>query len=387
MKAVKRTKTEKLLLFLHFLSAAKILAYSRYSVSILTLLLEFACFALLLFLNPKAVNTHGKAILLLLSVCSVFFTCIVHSGYGTGIVYINLLLSFLVFNYISVSEKTYRQMHFIAAAVLLLLLATATLNYYNGALSSVYLLTGDKINQNMFGLFALAAVFHWFCYFDCLRSRNILVWFIELSILLLCAYYIYRSDCRSALLAFLLFLTLKVIKKRPFSDRNNKYLTRLAWIGGLLFALLYVYLYTLIPNLTILGKPLYTGRQIVWTSAFELIKKYWLFGSGTDFALATINNQVTQSAHHTLLSLWRCLGVLPTLSVILLCGKQSRGKNVKRNKTAQFAFLACLVITLFESFFMEQFLYTLFISFLISGIKVEEKEKNKLPLKKAEEDV
>ena len=145
-------------------------------------------------------------------------------------------------------------------------------------------------------------------------------------------------------------------------------------ISSLLFTLLYVQLAENYGDIEMFDKKLFSGRQYVWESAFKQIRKYPIFGSGTDFAMISAQGETTQSTHNTVLGLLRTLGIIPTVTFLIYAGKTLDFKKKTRvDKYAQFAFISCLVVSFFEQLLTERFMYMLFLSFLLFNIKQDEK--------------
>jgi O-antigen ligase len=146
-------------------------------------------------------------------------------------------------------------------------------------------------------------------------------------------------------------------------------------ILSIAFTFVYILLYENFSNLTILGKRLFTGREIVWTSAFEHIKNSFLIGNGTDVVLDTVGGGTTVSAHNMLLSLWYTLGLVPVGTTVFFFVNKLKGKEgAVVDKISQLAFIATLFVCFFESFYTDPNIQIFFLLFLINNIKSNEEE-------------
>ena len=183
-----------------------------------------------------------------------------------------------------------------------------------------------------------------------------------------CGFYIYISECRSILLCLLAFVSLYLFKKRTFSQSFLRKIICLSQAGSLIFVLLYLYLYrhSFDIELSLFGKSFYSGRQIVWGSAFDLFLQHPIIGSGASVRLKSVANTVTASAHNTVMSLLYIFGAVPTASYFLFMGKRyDNSMPYTPYRLNQFAVIATLLITFFESFYTESYLGFLFMLFFI----------------------
>jgi O-antigen ligase len=150
-------------------------------------------------------------------------------------------------------------------------------------------------------------------------------------------------------------------------------------LGILIFSLAFTFIYVFaserLSDVSLLGKDLFTGRQIVWQSAFGLISESPLFGNGTDYLLDTVAGEKTASAHNTLLSIWYTLGVIPTATVAFFFVNRGReDASCKRDKITQISLLSSMIISFFESFYLDPTIGIFFLFFLLSNTKTKGEE-------------
>ena len=118
-------------------------------------------------------------------------------------------------------------------------------------------------------------------------------------------------------------------------------------IGAVVFAYFFaVLLFNWIGkgNLVILGKDIFTGRQVIWGGAFKELKTHWLLGIGNtlDTPFVVNPNIPTDNVHNQFLGYWTCFGIIVTsLCVALLVILTLRLKSTRKRTTA---FIVMLVL-------------------------------------------
>ena len=100
-------------------------------------------------------------------------------------------------------------------------------------------------------------------------------------------------------------------------------------------------------------------------------------GSGTIFGMTSSSGgTLTDSAHNVFWGLWKTVGVVPLIVfVYCICKGKNIGKVTKVNKIEKKMFLACIVISAFETVFNDSNLYIFFISLLLTQKEAEEEVK------------
>lgn len=379
----KEKATFGLLCFLPFLAFLSLGFYSYPIISRALLLIEGAVFFLILLLNASLIGKWHRWAILGLNAVSVAITLILHSGIGVALAFFNLFVAILIFNNLALTVEKKRFLHFLTAVLLLFFYVLSNFGRLYGRIT-MRDFRGYFLNSNVVGMLLLALLFHAFNYVNSLeidqKKKN--QWLITVTATL--GYIIILSWCRSAIIslaAFLGLLALVRFYKKPITYAHYKIVSLMILVASILFTIVYVYLSYHMSDLTILNKKLFTGREIVWQSAYGLISETPIFGHGTDVLLNTVGGEKTTSAHNMLLSFWYTLGVIPMLSTALLFVNRSR-KDVeyKRDRITQFALIASLFICFFESFYADPNLQIFFSLLLLSNIKTADavdKEKNK----------
>lgn len=376
----KKKLTERMLVIISALQILSLLNMSNVVMEQMVLVITCVLLMLMMAINPETLGARWHLLIILANMTTIIITIVFHSGIGSAIMLVNLLLISFLFNNISISLTTYRTMHIILAVLLSAYVMTSSISTVNNTI--VYDFLGNRYNSNMFAMFSLAMFLHWVCFlYTCdfkKRTRNVL--YVVLS--LAAGYYIVISHSRTSLLAILLFWILVIKKRFPFKNKHYRYVSTFALLFGCLFPVVYVWLSRELQEVVVLGKNLFSGRQIVWKSAMEEISKYPLFGSGNDFMFAEVGGGTTASAHNMMLGILKMFGIIPAVSIMLFLVNTNYINNRRtRNRIPQFAFLASLICTLFESFYTNSYLYLLFSVFLISFIDERpSRKRNKISL-------
>ena len=158
--------------------------------------------------------------------------------------------------------------------------------------------------------------------------------------------------------------------------RAYKILSVSVLILSLAITVIYVSMYDSLSEVEILGKKLFTGREIVWRSAFERIRDSAIIGNGNSATLDTVGGKTTASAHNMLLSIWYTIGLIPLLTTIFFfLNRLDKGKKVASDKFSRCALIASLFVGFFESFYTDSTLQMFFLVLLISNLNTED-EKN-----------
>lgn len=325
---------------------------------------------LLLSLLGKNINVLGKKqnfLLLCLNIASIITTVILHGGSGSAVMFLNLLLASLIFNNIKISEKTYLELHAFVAIVVTAYIVTVDISrIYSTVVVDIF---KNRFNSNMFAMFTVVAYFHWACLiFECKAGRwKKLVLFSMVSIV--AVYYILVSKSRTSILSVLVFLGLTLFKKSGFSKKWFRRLTVGTLLMCCLFPLLYISLAERYTGVVFGGKGVFSGRQIIWKSAFEIIKNYPIFGNGNEIMLRDVGNHLTVSAHNMMIGIMKMFGVVPTLTTIFMLVNNNSNKSLgERAKIPQYAFIATFPCIFFESIYTNSHLYMLFAFFLLEFI-------------------
>lgn len=376
METVNQKKTfnnliiSRLLYLLPILGFAYLLFYGKSSVEMGILILML--FTSLVIFLAGFTYTITKIFVLLLNVTSLLVTGIFYSSWGSIIQFLTLLILLLVLNDIIVDRKVYKNLHLLTFVLLTLFVYTIKIP---DNLTHIRLLSGSNINPNMLAMIALAAFGHFKCFIDETNIHKSKRGILTLLFVVVTVYKILQLECRSALIVLLGFVVASMIIRKPLKYKTYKLLSIIIMVGSLLFVLLYMWLYYKVGNIQILGKSLFTGREIIWGSAIDIIKEHFIFGCGNSIRFDTVHDMVTTTSHNTLIGLWKILGIIPTISfVFMLANNPCTKKQYNMLKTPQLFFLCSLVFCFFESFYTDAALFLFYVLFLT--IRVERENEN-----------
>lgn len=319
-----------------------------------SLIITFLILILILAFSVNYFSAYDFAILFL-NIISIIITLNLYSGIGVALNYLNLFLCFMIFNTVEFSEKAIMITRIMMTVGILCFLITSTYSVEWGFIS-FYDKNGSLINNNTVSLIFVALYIHLSAFLlkRCTKPR-IIALFILFAF---CFVSVYVLGCRSAMLFFVLYVFLIIFSKK-IATRNIsiRKLCITFLIISFIFPLLYIFLYNQIGNFEIMGKSMFSGREIVWLEAYKHIQNSPLFGSGTEFII-NYGNSATMSTHNMLLGLWKNLGIVPVISFVsfyVLDNGPKIEKNIMISK------IAIIIIAFFESFLMDSRLYLLFL--------------------------
>ena len=263
-----------------------------------------------------------------------------------------------------ISLAAFRRIHLSIA--LFLSFYMLTMDYEGVGLIHIYSFIGDRINKNSLGILVLANFYSWMCFLSTFRRRKLLLWAIKAGICAVCAYLLYLVGCRTAIGAMAMFVVLECMKRKPFSYKQLRWLVILVMLMNVVIVPVYISVAEMNADVMLLGKNLFSGREYVWQSAWEhFVNSPWI-GNGAMVAFAGPNKTVNASAHNTVLNIMCTLGILPAASFVFMLGRRLVStRHYAYNRVAQFAFLSSLVLSLFESFYVDSHFFIFFLILLL----------------------
>lgn len=362
--------TGPLLYLLPVIGTVNLLFYESTTVGMLMLLAAFIV-SVAVFMISRSYNRMSAVVVLVVNLASLTVTGLLYSSWGSIIQYLNLLLMAFSFSGLRVSKKQFRRMHFLAFVLLSVYLFTLTIT--DGNLSKVFDIRGNRINPNIVAMLFLSAFIHFVCYVNMTRSSKGVKLLVDSVALVLFTYKILEYESRSVLISLVLFLLLALFFKHGIKYDTYKNLTVGILLSSLLFLFVYILMYERLGDIQILGKSLYTGREIIWGSALDIIERYPIFGCGNLLKFDSIHGTMTYSAHHTIIGLWKILGIVPTLTFMFsFVNRSYRQEGSVTLRLPMLATISMLPICFFESFYTEAALYLFFVPFLMRHVESEE---------------
>ena len=276
-------------------------------------------------------------------------------------IYVLLILILIMFRQVGLPRGVFLAIHLICALFLTYFLGLAE-NML--AYPSYYYAFAHTYNENTVGILAVACMMHWGCFFDMLRVKVRYRILGQLLGMILGWYYVLHTDCRSALIAAVLFTVLYFFCFRVIPARLYQIVLSLALAVLVAFPFLYIKWSSMVEHTNrfkMFGSTVFTGREKLWQTALDAVRENPWIGAG----LST-----TTSMHHVLVELGLRFGVIAVISFcLLLVFKDKRIGKCRTSRLAQISFLACMAIACFESFFTDRYLCIFFLSFLLTAVK------------------
>ena len=200
------------------------------------------------------------------------------AGLGSSVVFILSLFLVLTLEKVKFQNNDRMFIQRLSAFIIVIIASKSmiyTANFYENA--------AKDINPNTLGM---VLMFSLMLYIVCMGNRVKKIPLIMLCLIAIMGMFNYRA--RGAIISTLVFFVLCLIPNKISKPKLWRLIALIIIIAGTLFPFVYLNLYSNRTNLRIVGKSLYTGREIIWTKMFTFLKgnvKSWLFGvgSGADF--------------------------------------------------------------------------------------------------------
>lgn len=137
-----------------------------------------------------------------------------------------------------------------------------------------------------------------------------------------------------------------------FSRRRIKWLSIILCIGSILFTYFYaIVLYGWLGDDTFfLGKDIFSGREVIWTDAFEQIKGHWFFGIGNTLGSISVNGDTgATNIHNQMLGYFVCFGLFAMIAYMLLYSVLAARLCKGKRKTATAFAIILIVMSYFDT--------------------------------------
>ena len=162
---------------------------------------------------------------------------------------------------------------------------------------------------------------------------------------------------RSSLLGTVLLLVYLV--GRRYFDRFSSPLIKVLSAGLAAFAVIFAYLYAVVlfdifghGNVFFFGKDIFTGRQEIWSDAFQQLQGHWLFGIGNALKSIVIGDDTSgvTNLHNQIMGYLTCFGIMVTLFyIILLAVLTAKVYKSSRRKYATALLLILIIMSYFDT--------------------------------------
>ena len=341
---------------------------SPLSIAIISILLTF-----MFLLNFRKIVDRPTLIMLMCSVGMLALNGFLYNGWGCVFTCYNITILSAIFYNIQFSKSQLKRFHLLIVVLLFIFLLSLEVKPHY----KTYTVTGIddfKLNLNGFGLLILACFFHFFLCICKMDINDIIKALLYIVSVLCVTYFVIISGSRTAIITLGVFFVLLLFKN--WKMKNYKTILWCFIVFAIILPFLYLGYIELYESVEFAGKALNT-RELVWKSTWILIKHFPIMGSGTIFGMTSSSGgTLTDSAHNVFWGLWKTVGVVPLIVfVYCICKGKNIGKVTKVNKIEKKMFLACIVISAFETVFNDSNLYIFFISLLLTQKEAEEEVK------------
>lgn len=353
MNGLKTQINNIILLLLSFIVVAGFLFDAEY----LFLIVTWVLLAFLTLLNIGNIPVMS-ALVLGANLLSVICTILLYDGIGVILIFLTLLMTLICFNSIPFSQRIRKNVHLICGIGLMMFFFSASSVTRMHGWLVFYDRNGTLINNNTLGILVVGFCFSLLLWNDMRMGRH------GKRLIAFCVYiasftFAFITGCRSAMLVLLLYLITRIFVKNRISDKAFRRFIVIILVLSLMFPILYVALYQIWPNVTFMGKTIFSGRQLIWIDTFDQITRNLLFGSGTAFEVG----KGFESVHNMLLGIWKNVGLIPLISTVCMFVSY---KRTAVSQKQQLMIISMLIFTFFETFMMD-INFLLMFSFLMIG--------------------
>lgn len=337
---IKKTKSVNEILYycyflLFILSSILPSIFSSYS-----LLTETAILMFLFILNIKNIIKDSRNLMLtiltlLISIISLIFTS---GGIGSILNLFHFLGGIIIFSNL---ELNYKMQNFVYTICGILWIYNIRLSF---SAWNLYISSNNIYNPNSVGIFIFLTTIIIKSFLD-KHNRKIII----IPLFILSAYCIFLTNCRTALVAFIVYILVSYIPIiNKFALKHNRLIIYLIIILGTIFPIIYVnmYIHGVDIKIPYIEKKLYTGREKLWYYILDAIKNEenaLVLGLGTNYQT---NIGVIENFHN-----WY-IGVLYTFGFPILCSYFKILINTiskLQKKEIIYALIAILIIGLTET--------------------------------------
>lgn len=323
------------------ISATRVEFFSVYSslslyISIATLLLYF------MLLRWK-MNRKIFLFMLFFLVYQYFVVTVnAQSGFGSAVV-----ISLSLFTLIEISDsifdsklKAFLNKIVYLSEILILISSVAFKNNWIYARES-----GTSINPNTIGMMLALLPMVYFLFSSELDRRKK---YILMSMLIMSAVGMWWCQSRMTLVVLFLYFVMTFLPKKIFNEERTKIFIVLVIILGVLFPFIYMYIYQSGYTARVLGKNIYTGREIFWKWALHLLTNSWetlVFGVGSKATenLNLHNNYLDVLFNFGIVGFSFYYGLL--CKIAFKCSKYMKDETVRRGVFMFISFLLVLGYT------------------------------------------
>lgn len=356
------SKATRLLLYLYFILflIESIIPIQSTSLSQVAIISETIIIITILALNMnRATKEQTTRILIaLIAIISITSIAVNQGGYGSAINLYKFILGVTIFSTIQIKDSDKNKLCILFGIIWIYYLYLST-NIWN-----LYLMGRAPINPNTIGIgiFVSSSII-----INRIneRKKNTLLTLIVVGISF---YGIAASQCRSAMLSYIIYLTIMYmpIIKRLFI-KYKRAITLVLPIIGIIFAAIYAYADINSSNIgiDINSKKIYTGREIIWRRMFEDLgndKANLFLGLGSKYNIE--NSGEIQNYHNWYLGVLYTFGLPIFILYFIIIFRPIR--KIEKNDI-YCALFALMIIGFSETLALYGLMQTYIYTYLILG--------------------
>lgn len=252
--------------------------FKVYASTALYVNILFSILGLLLF--RVELSKTSVLYLSLVAVCILLSLFMTNGGIGSVVTFLAPLLLLVVYSHLYFTKYARRILLGLGIVGILILFLYS---FQYNANYKIYLKT--KLNPNTLSMFTMF-FFMIVCVFG--QFRHKLSYLGAFILLILSIYGMYNYESRGTTVALCCFVLMNMTPKRLYNRKVFFVFTVLLILAGTAFPFVYLGLYKSGYTVKIFGKPLYTGRERLWSKMFALMSDDFvkiLFGMGSNTAL------------------------------------------------------------------------------------------------------
>lgn len=315
---------------------------TRYMLFILFFLSTILC-----FIEIKRVSAINLMITTMIVTLMIISTINGSGGWGAIINALILILNLLVLSQMKFSYNQMRSVSYTYVIFFIVLIC------FSDRINTYYVNTSIfdfTINPNVV---AFLALLNSFFAINLIQNKYYVIKYI--IVIFLSLFLLFDTGARTSLVAFLIFIFLHIVNKQKpiLKIKYNKYKFWVCFFIIASFCVIYIYAFFLptflLDNkLIVLNKNIFTGRQIIWQEIINLMKQYWFFGVGADYAFK--NNEL-YSAHNFFLGYAATFGIPVMIGIIILLYRILKECFIKnKNKNTNYLFCIWIVLLIVSTF-------------------------------------
>ncbi|HDR4707879.1 TPA: O-antigen ligase family protein [Bacillus paranthracis] len=258
-----------------------------------------------------------------------------NSNLGSSIVLFNVVIMIVIFRFFSFKEKSIKVISMVMLVYFI---------FY-------CFLQMEPFNTNTKGYIILLTYIYSTFYLSTLKFKRIMIALISCFAF----YAIQLTDSRGALLGLILFILLAfLIPSKVWGNKKGVGLINVVLtIGSLIFVYTYIHLWEnrFSISLDFTDKPLFTGREAIWTELFYSFKEHPMVGLGSNYDILSYGNL---NVHNSMFNILVIYGTPVLLLVLVLIWKSLMNLsdgiiNVNFVRIAVSGFYSVLLVGFFET--------------------------------------